>query len=482
MHQFKRVAVAVGVATTAAALSVALASRYGVDPGFSGGPGAFGLGQNCTACHFFNSGGGGVELFGAPRLYQAGRVYDLTIRVTDPVQVGAGFEISAEGGGGFRGSFLITDSFRTQFAAGGDSPEYVTHTTEGVDDSIAGWDGNGGSYEYNLAWQAPSVDSGPVTIFVAGNAVNNHQAIAGDRFYATYATMGFAEPGDLDGDGDVDLADFADVQTCFGDGAGGGCEYADLDGDSDVALIDVEAWVAAITGPTASLPAGYVLADPIRGGLLYDKWWLVNGAPAPTGDHPLWQHRPDKTSNTATGSATWRCKECHGWDYKGIDGDYGTGQHRTGFPGVFGTTLSPRQIFDLLKADPDIVTGGHQMGVFGMTDRDLWDVVKMTLTGVIDTDDDIAPDGSFIGDPFNGSSRYSDSCSSCHGSDGRDLNFGTALDPVYVGTLADENPWEFLHKVRFGHPASSMPSGDLLGWSRAVAADIGAFSQTLPVQ
>jgi thiosulfate dehydrogenase len=104
------------------------------------------------------------------------------------------------------------------------------------------------------------------------------------------------------------------------------------------------------------------------------------------------------------------------------------------------------------------------------------------LTGVIDTDDDIAPDGSFIGDPFNGSSRYSDSCSSCHGSDGRDLNFGTALDPVYVGTLADENPWEFLHKVRFGHPASSMPSGDLLGWSRAVAADIGAFSQTLPVQ
>ncbi|MEK7710913.1 MAG: choice-of-anchor V domain-containing protein [Planctomycetota bacterium] len=478
MHQFRRFAVAVGVATTAAALSVALASRFGTDPGFSGGPGALGLGQNCTACHPFNSGGGGVELFGAPRRYQPGRVYDLTIRVTDPVQKGAGFEVSAEGGGRFRGSFLITDALRTQFAEGGASPEYVTHTFDGVADSIASWTVNGGFYEYNLAWQAPSSDAGPVTLFVAGNAVNDLQASYGDRFYSTYAAMGFAEPGDLDGDGDVDLADFANVQTCFGNGASGGCEYADLDGDSDVALIDLEAWVAAVTGPTASLPAGYVLADPIRGGLLYDKWWLVNGAPVPAGNHPLY---PDVGQQA--GGTTFRCKECHGWDYKGADGVYGaaSGAHFTGIRGVAGTTLGPQAIFDLLKADPDIVTGGHRMGVFGMTDRDLWDVVKMTLTGVVDTDDFIAPDGSFIGDPLFGTSRYFDNCFSCHGDDGRNLNFGTTLDPEYVDTIAKQNPWEFLHKVRFGHPASPMPSGDLLGWSRAVAADIGAFSQTLLV-
>jgi thiosulfate dehydrogenase len=307
--------------------------------------------------------------------------------------------------------------------------------------------------------------------------VNNAQAIIGDRYYSTYAAMIFAVPGDLDGDGDVDLADFAEVQTCFGDGTGGGCEYADLDGDSDVALIDVGAWVAAATGPTTTVPAEYVLADPIRGGLLYDRWWRVNGAPTPAGNHPLYP-----AFGQQTGSSTFRCKECHGWDYKGADGAYGDGSHFTGIRGVAGTTLGPRAIFDLLKADPEIVTGGHQMGDFGMTDRDLWDVVKMTLTGVIDTDDDIDPDGLFVGDPFNGSSGYSDSCSSCHGGDGRALNFGTALTPVYVGTLADENPWEFLHKVRFGHPASPMPSGELLGWSREVAADIGAYSQTLPVQ
>lgn len=468
---------AVGGATTVAALSVALASRQGVDSGFSGGPGTLGLGQNCTACHPLISGNGGVELFGAPRRYQTGRIYDLTIRVSDPEQKGAGFQISSEGGSGFLGSFLITDSLRTQFADGGNSPEYVTHTSEGVDDSISNWVGNSGSYEFNLAWQAPSSDAGPVTMFVAGNAVNAGQAMNGDHFYLTYARFGFAEPGDLDGDGDVDLIDFAEVQTCFGNDPGESCEYADLDGDKDVALIDLQAWVAAATGPTATLPADYVLADPVRGGLLYDNWWLVSGAPAPTGTHPLY---PD--FGQQAGSTTFRCKECHGWDYKGADGAYGAGSHFTGIRGVADTTLGPQEIFDLLKADPSIVAGGHKMGAFGMSDRDLWDVVKMTLTGVIDTDDDIAQDGSFFGDPFLGAARYSDHCSSCHGGDGQYLNFGTALDPEYVGSVANQNPWEFLHKIRFGHPASSMPSGDLLGWSRAITDDIGAFSQTLPVQ
>lgn len=28
-------------------------------------------------------------------------------------------------------------------------------------------------------------------------------------------------------------------------------------------------------------------ANAIRGGLLWDRWWAVNGAPAPAGTHPL---------------------------------------------------------------------------------------------------------------------------------------------------------------------------------------------------
>jgi thiosulfate dehydrogenase len=52
---------------------------------------------------------------------------------------------------------------------------------------------------------------------------------------------------------------------------------------------------------------------------LYDSWWTVTGTDRPTTDQPLWQ---TQTTNTRTGADTWRCKECHGWDYQGKDGAY----------------------------------------------------------------------------------------------------------------------------------------------------------------
>ncbi|MEE8413265.1 MAG: hypothetical protein V3R96_01820, partial [Dehalococcoidales bacterium] len=76
----------------------------------------------------------------------------------------------------------------------------------------------------------------------------------------------------------------------------------------------------------------------VAGGLLYDKWWKVDsGATEPTQDNPLWA---SQSSNTRSGSTTWRCKECHGWDYKGIDGAYSSGSHKTGFPGVYDAAMA----------------------------------------------------------------------------------------------------------------------------------------------
>jgi hypothetical protein len=104
-------------------------------------------------------------------------------------------------------------------------------------------------------------------------------------------------------------------------------------------------------------------ADVVRGGRMYDRFWAEAGS-EPAIDHPLWATRPDPDSNPRTGSTTWRCKECHGWDYKGVDGAYGSGSHRTGFPGIFGTALTPQEVFDLL-ADP----AGHDYRSQGLTDR-----------------------------------------------------------------------------------------------------------------
>jgi thiosulfate dehydrogenase len=450
-----------------------------MEPGYSGGP--VGFGQSCTLCHLFGEGLGRVQLLGAPQRYRPGVVYDLTVRVSDSdyEQKGAGFEISAEGALGHVGDFILSDAVHTRYADN-HTTDYVTHTRNAFEDSVANWAVNGNAYEFILAWQAPLVDAGPITFFTAGQAVNNNTRATGDHYYADYATIGFAHQGDADGDTDVDLVDFAELQRCFsgaGPAAGDACQYVDSDDDGMVSLDDLDALVDLLTGPTEALPAGFVLADAVRGGLLYDRWWTVNGALEPVGDHPIY---PD--AGAQSGSVTFRCKECHGWDYKGLDGAYGSGSHFTGIRGVFGATLPSQQLFDLLKADPLTVPNGHNMDAFGMSDRDLWDVVKFTARSVVDTNNYIASDGAFIGNQGMGSYLYNTVCYACHGEDGKFLNFGTALVPSYVGTVAIRNPWEFLHKVRFGHPGSSMSATDLLGWSAQDAADISAYSATLPPQ
>ena len=276
------------------------------------------------------------------------------------------------------------------------------------------------------------------------------------------------------------MYDFLILQLCFSDGQPieeEACTYLDFDGDGTVSLKDVAAFVDALTGPTATDPAGYVLGDHVRGGLLYSKWWKVNGADEPAGEHPLY---PAK--GTQTGSATYRCQECHGWDYKGVDGEYGSGSHYTGIGGVFTTTLSSQELFALLKADPAEVPNGHDMDAYGMTDADLWDVVKMTLDSVLETDDYIDETGTFIGDIVAGEARYNSYCAACHGFDGMNIDLGHGGEPEYVGTIANENPWGLLHNVRYGHPASPMMGFELLHWDNQTAADVGVYAATLPTE
>lgn len=466
------------VSLCALGLPLVLAFEHGADAGLSGGPAGYQFGAgNCTACHSFNAGPGGVELVGAPRRYRAGTLYDLTVRVFDIDQLAGGFEISAEGGGGHIGVFELTDAVFTQNAAGVDPINYVTHTRDGYNDSLANWNANGGAYyEYRLAWRAPAADAGPATFFVAGNAVNHNSAPDGDRFYATHATTHYAKPGDGDGDTDLDLSDFAVLQRCFSDSqpaVSKNCAFVDFDADEFVALNDVTDFAAMITGPATSLPAAFVLADPVRGGRLYDNWWVTSGVAEPVGDHALWAYRPDKVSNVRSGPVTWRCKECHGWDYVGVDGAYGNNDnHRTGFGGVLGTALTPRALFDLLKAD-DPATGGHDMDAAGLTDSDLWDVVKMTLDATIDTSQYIDGDGTFNGDPDFGLGDYFTACWSCHG------DLGADVPGVNIFVEAAVNPWEFLHKARFSQPGTPMPSLHLLNWSLQRTTNIGAYAAIL---
>ena len=458
--------------TVLSAIPIAYSFSSGAPSGYSSGP-ANGA-MFCMECHPFNQGTGSVEVLGAPTRYRAGQTYDLTVRITAPEQDGAGFEISAEGGGGHIGSLLLSDFLHTKYAD--NLPDdYVTHTSAGVQNSRDTWIGNGGSYDYHLQWLAPETDAGTVTFFTSVNAVVNAEYFVGVRYYRTYAKSLYTVPGDVDGDSDVDLTDHALQVDCL-DGPGvalaGGCEFADIDGDGDVDMVDVAKSQAAFTDATATDPPEYVLADAVRGGALYDNWWLVNGAAEPVGDHPLYPAIGQKS-----GSATFRCTECHGWDYKGRDGAYGVGsEHYTDIFGVFGTTLTPQELFDLLVS-PNTAADGHDLPAYGMTPGDLWDVVKMVFEGTVDTDDYIDGTGSFLGDAFNGQFTFESICAKCHGNDGTGFSFH---DKEFVGTIANEDPWEFLHNVRYGHPGTPMPSFELLGWPANLASDVGAHAATLP--
>ncbi len=402
------------------------------------------------------------------------------MRVGDAEQVGAGFQVSAENAAGHQGILIVSDPTHTDFANYGTDPNYITHTLNGIDQSIAQWEANGGWYEYQFSWMAPLEGIGPITLFAGGNAINDAQAFYGEHYYEAYATMMPAAPADADGDTDVDLRDFAALQRCFGSAdfaPESECAYLDADLDGAITLTDAAEWVTVLAGPTAVAPPEYFNANGVRGGVLYDKWWRELDLDAPTGTHPLY---PPEGSHT--GSATFRCKECHGWDYEGVEGVYGSGSHYTGITGVLNTTLTPSELYALLTADPAETPNGHNMDSYGFPEDALWDVVKMTIDGTLDMSEFISPEGTFYDNPGDGLWAYEATCAQCHGPDGTDINFHDPDDPEYVGTVAFYNPWEFMHKVRFGHPGAPMPRFELLGWPASEAAFIGAYAATLPTE
>ncbi|MFQ6609239.1 MAG: c-type cytochrome [Fidelibacterota bacterium] len=221
-------------------------------------------------------------------------------------------------------------------------------------------------------------------------------------------------------------------------------------------------------------------ADLVRGGLLYDKWWSVNGGDSPSADFdPLWA---SQSNNTRSGGDTWRCKECHGWDYIGKDGRYSSGSHYTGFDGVMdASSNSHAAIFDAIKD----AGGDHDLSD-RLSDADVLDLVKFISEGLIDMYAYMDPDTyAGTGDATNGATLFSDNCAFCHGADGTEIDFKDDPGEQGVGWLANDNPQEVFHKIRWGHPGSlgtaeEMPSMVGLGLTDAETGDILTFTQTLP--
>ena len=99
--------------------------------------------------------------------------------------------------------------------------------------------------------------------------------------------------------------------------------------------------LAAIFAGIVCIPTAFAAETEsavARGGRLYDKFWAENKGAKPEADHAAYPHKGGKYGK----DASWRCKECHGWDYLSKDGAYGTGNKH--FTGITGITLQDHAI------------------------------------------------------------------------------------------------------------------------------------------
>ena len=184
--------------------------------------------------------------------------------------------------------------------------------------------------------------------------------------------------------------------------------------------------------------------------------------------------------NQRSGVITWRCVECHGWDYKGADGAYGSySTHYTGFTGLEDMVgASHERVIAWL--DGSIDPNHNFLALTNSTALD--DLAAFLRTRLVNTDLMINPTtGASLGNRLAGEELYLGSCAACHGDTGKEINFGTNPAPLYLGDLAVADPWQTVHKIRFGTPnPTRMPASEELNWSLSVVADVLAYLQTLP--
>ncbi|MDH5229698.1 MAG: cytochrome c [Gammaproteobacteria bacterium] len=235
----------------------------------------------------------------------------------------------------------------------------------------------------------------------------------------------------------------------------------------------------------------YDNANYVEGARLYDLWWAnPNGSLAlalrPVETHPLWPGY----NRRAQGSTTWRCKSCHGWDYRGVDGLYGDQDSRyfTKYPGLLGSTnyplktITPEEIYHFIANATDVngITVGHDFKLIiadpnnpeTVNANAIYDLTKFIVnireqavlaqspTDIIDSTtrltSGVEANGAVF---FDGTiAAGNGSCAGCHGANGRAFALGPSY---YISNYAQDNPWEVLHKIRFGQPGSGLFNADV---------------------
>ncbi len=233
--------------------------------------------------------------------------------------------------------------------------------------------------------------------------------------------------------------------------------------------------VMVVASHVSALAQPQNVENIVRGAQLYDDWTkIVTNPTLPVGNNPIWARQ---SSDSRSGIDTWRCVNCHGWDYQGKDGANKSGANATGFPGILSTaSLKTEQISAILQGGNDPQHNYSSL----ISQEDISDLSSFIQEGLIDDNEyiDLVTRKVLNGDTQNGKAKYDAVCSSCHGSDGTLLTFRYEGTDTSLGTLAVQDPWRFLHRTRFGTArAPEMPIGINLNWSAQDGRDVAYYVQ-----
>jgi hypothetical protein len=226
-----------------------------------------------------------------------------------------------------------------------------------------------------------------------------------------------------------------------------------------------------VHGAPSNPSEAWILAS---GGRIYDNWWDALDRPEPTVINPAY---PVSVNKKVTGADTWRCKECHAWDYQGKDGIYQKGGHFTGIKGINGAAGKP--VEEIL---PFLRDKNHPYTKDMIKDDELARLAAFVSRGQVDMRKflDYGTRKVNAGNVERGRNIFQTTCAACHGYDGRLLDWGAKGEHNYVGTEGRDVPDEVMHKILSAHTGVQMIN--LRAFPLENAIDVLAYAATLPIE
>lgn len=220
----------------------------------------------------------------------------------------------------------------------------------------------------------------------------------------------------------------------------------------------------------------YLAWDFAWGGRLYDQWWSASSlvplpaSPSATAVHALWP-----STNPTLGPATFRCANCHGWDYAGVDGalgvtDLSKNPLYTGIKGFISPSSrvplrqSPAEIYDFIHSGQVIKADDHAFAS-NLKEVDIYNLTRFIVmlreealakkapADFIDATTGLVKNAnqSYGQQSYSAPFEVGGCTEGCHNTDGRVPSLpGTTTK--YLRDIARKRSQETLHKIRFGLP------------------------------